>query len=299
VIELLGTEFRRTRANEEFTNSTAISSVIKKLGDLLFFPDPAVQIVASQSLLSISKGCSDGEREDKKRGGDPDDMRPTNRDYYQTMIRNEGVLQMAIDALLLEVKELLSYDANNDGIIDEGEMEQFKADNDNIQGNEDVAVRQAQKEEVGGDLERPKSSGEEQRSQEEAGGSSEKPPPYFLLSLIHFICQCSYDDQNASVVTQSEALKALVDVLATVVDFREEVLATIMEVLWNVLEKSQDIVDSMKEANYVPQKRDELLHAFRTTNAMFVMGRLETFTTLQSLLQQPGIRVVERSSRRQ
>jgi len=191
IVELLGTEFRRTRANEEFTNSTAITSVIKKLGDLLFFPDPAVQIVASQSLLSISKGCLDGELEDKKRGGDPDDMRPTNRDYYQTIIRNEGVLQMAIDALLLEVRELLTYDANNDGIIDDGEMEQFKADNDNIQGNEDVAVREAQKQEAGGDLDRPKSSGEEQRSQEEAGGSSEKPPPYFLLSLIRFLCQCS------------------------------------------------------------------------------------------------------------
>jgi len=285
MLELLGTEFRRTRANEEFTNNGAITSVIKKLGELLFFPDPSVQIVSSQSLLSISKGCLDGEREDKAREKNVDDMRPTNRDYYQGIIRNEGVLAIAVDALLLEVQELLSYDANNDGIIDETEMEQFKADNDDIQGNEDADVRAAMKKETGGDVDRPKSSGEEQRSQDECDASSEKPPPYFLLSLIRLICQCSYDDQNASLIIQSEALKALVDVLATVVDFREEVLAIVLEILWNVLEKSLDVVESMKHANYVPQKREELLHRFRTANAMFVLGRSETFATLQNLLR--------------
>jgi hypothetical protein len=282
VVDLLGTEFRRTRANEEFTNGSAISSVVRKLGDLLFFPDPAVQIIASKSLLSISKGCLDGERNDKSRGNNPDDMRPTNREYYQGMIRSEGVLEMAINALVLEVQELLRYDVNNDGVIDMAEMEQFKADNDDIQGNEDVSVRNAQKNAA--EANRPKSSGEEQRNQDEASDQAEKPPPYFLLSLIHFICQCSYDDNNASVIIQSEALKVLVDVLATVVDFREEVLAIIMEVLWNLLEKSEDAIDSMKSASHIPQKREELLHAFRTTNAIFVLGRTETFTTLQSLL---------------
>jgi hypothetical protein len=78
---------------------------------------PFVQIIASKSLLSISKGCLDGERNDKSRGSNPDDMRPTNREYYQGMIRSEGVLEMAINALVLEVQELLTYDANNDGVI--------------------------------------------------------------------------------------------------------------------------------------------------------------------------------------
>ncbi|KDO33711.1 hypothetical protein SPRG_19321 [Saprolegnia parasitica CBS 223.65] len=103
-----------------------------------------------------------------------------------------------------------------------------------------------------------------------------------LFPLVDLIQEVSSWGPNAQALTQAGTLAYIIEILDSIHDLRDELLPLCMEILWNVLETCASATCSIQRC----VSRSVLIHAFRTTNAIHVMGSPRTFDVLHKLFTQ-------------
>lgn len=280
MLDILGLPFVRASANEEILKVESISDMLVTIGNLLLEPQNMIQMAAVETLTRFSKaeGCSDARDVAAMIGIDEDnnskqqelyleDAREPARILNQNQLRTSGVLQLVIEALKREVAELLTFDTDGDGQISAEEMHRYKVMNDNIVGNE-TEEYDAEKEGIA----------EEARD----AGTGEDPPPVFLGAVLRLLRELSYHPDNArEIIRSADAPKCLTNTLFTIQNFREPLMAVIVEILWNLLDHTRKAISSPG----IAMNRKELMDKFRFSNAMFVFGNSNTITILKHVLE--------------
>ncbi|KAL3660114.1 hypothetical protein V7S43_015035 [Phytophthora oleae] len=146
----------------------------------------------------------------------------------------------------------------------------------------------------GGDTSRP-ASGQENQISNNAGDVVEEEvvrikgntlPIHMRLSallfpLIDLLYELSAYQRCAEILVVSGTLYYIVFVMESITNPQDELLPLCLEILWNVLDMSQEKMATINKVN----SRKELLEVFRLRNATFFLGNEFTFQALLHVLE--------------
>ncbi|KAG1693645.1 hypothetical protein DVH05_023048 [Phytophthora capsici] len=102
-----------------------------------------------------------------------------------------------------------------------------------------------------------------------------------LFPLVNLLYELSSYQRCAEVLVVSGTLYYIVFVLQNITNPQDELLSLCLELLWNVLDMSQEKMVRINKVN----SRKELLEVFRLRNATFFLGNEFTFQTLLHVLE--------------
>ncbi|KAF1793220.1 Armadillo-type fold [Phytophthora cactorum] len=102
-----------------------------------------------------------------------------------------------------------------------------------------------------------------------------------LFPLIDLLYELSGYQRCAEVLVVSGALHYVVFILENTTNPQDELLPLCLEILWNVLELSQEKISTVSKVG----SRKELLEVFRLRNATFFLGNEFTFQALLHVLE--------------
>ncbi|KAK1944660.1 Cilia- and flagella-associated protein 69 [Phytophthora citrophthora] len=102
-----------------------------------------------------------------------------------------------------------------------------------------------------------------------------------LFPLIDLLYELSSYQRCAEVLVVSGTLYYIVFVLQNITNPQDELLPLCLEILWNVLDMSQEKMATINKVN----SRKELLEVFRLRNATFFLGNEFTFQALLHVLE--------------
>ncbi|OQS07658.1 hypothetical protein THRCLA_20097, partial [Thraustotheca clavata] len=100
-----------------------------------------------------------------------------------------------------------------------------------------------------------------------------------LFPIIDLIQELSSWGPNAQKLTQEGSLEYIIEILGNIEDLRDEFLPICLEILWNVLEMCEKATASIQTCC----SKSVLIHAFRTSNAIHVMGTQRSFEVLHKI----------------
>ncbi|POM62404.1 hypothetical protein PHPALM_28451, partial [Phytophthora palmivora] len=103
-----------------------------------------------------------------------------------------------------------------------------------------------------------------------------------LFPLIELLFELSAYQRCAEVLVISGSLHYVVFILENITNPQDELLPLCLEILWNVLELSNEKISAIVKC----ESRKELLEVFRLRNATFFLGNEFTFQALLHVLEQ-------------
>ncbi|CAK4303613.1 unnamed protein product [Aphanomyces euteiches] len=112
------------------------------------------------------------------------------------------------------------------------------------------------------------------------GASNNSRMDLLLFPVVDLIQEISSWGASAQTLTRKGCLDDILDILDSIDDLRDEFLPVCLEVVWNVLEASEKTTASIDRC----ASRAVLVDVFRTANAIYALGSLQTFQVLHKLL---------------
>ncbi|KAF0692652.1 Aste57867_16291 [Aphanomyces stellatus] len=101
-----------------------------------------------------------------------------------------------------------------------------------------------------------------------------------LFPIVDLIQEISNWGPNARILTREGCPDHMLEILDNIEDLRDEFLPLCLEIVWNILETCEQTTLGIQTCT----SRARLLDSFRTTNAIYAMGSLESFQILHKLL---------------
>ena len=161
----------------------------------------------------------------------PEDTRATLWATNHRLFHVSGVIEPIVAAFKAEVQELLRFDTNQDGKVDESEYYRFRVTNDAAADNDEDTLAAKRARDAAEATVAPEVS-------ESGDGAEPHEMSYFLVTIVTLLKEMSEHGESAATIARLGALPFAARVLAVVENFREPVLMTILELLWNCLEHS-------------------------------------------------------------
>ena len=164
----------------------------------------------------------------------------------QALFAESGGVAKTVECVRMEVMHLFAHDADGDGMISESEY--AKAHN--------------------------------WGPGETAGPSAE----VFMVAAMRLMRAISEHESNAFAMVRADGLQPLVKVVSCLEDFRKQEVRIMLQVLWNVLEHSVKRLEGIG-SRQVAGSRQRLLDKHRSSNALYVLGNVDTVRLLKSFLE--------------
>ncbi len=335
LMEIIGLPYVRTKSHEEYSASSvaALSDILRVLVAVLMWNEPEIQLSAAKSLLSFVTAMDfdapvvPGSAAAASEGNSGQ----TTWSFHQDLLKESDVLPDLVRALRHQVTQYLSeaaiFKAQTARLLQEAVQSQgIINENDNVNGHHQhrhggqYSVHNNDSEEMGG-----MDQGQDDRydhvpsnephlidadatiqrlaSTHAVRAAAVTQMPELLTLIARIMRECTEHDDNSIILTKNELPRLCIDILSRVSSVRDDLVHLSVEMLWNLLELSQERVTAAANGSYgdAALTLDALLHKHRYGNALRMLGTEFDVRVLANVLESclvlPGCTQADREFR--
>mmetsp|Transcript_44139 Transcript_44139/g.56561 ORF Transcript_44139/g.56561 Transcript_44139/m.56561 type:complete len:1219 (-) Transcript_44139:172-3828(-) len=318
LIGLCGLPIIRERSNEEFLGGLeCFEHLVSTLEKFLHVPSMTIQIATCEALLEISLGRDILRNNDPPvvrvlGATNPvkEDLRPLPRELHQGLLLKGGVVSGLTNEIQAQVNSLaiILSEANSSfgdklsDLLEENMLNDTESNENRITGdmNNKSGAQYIEPALLKTTIADYSDDEDDDNGDGKAGGgtvvevavktralkaelvsSIPRPIRALLGSLMNLLREISGDSNSSSEIVKSNGMSVVIDLLRLlVVEPRDPLIKTCIEVLWNCLEHSQH----MLELGAAAVSRTQLVERRRRANAMYALATTEALTTLRDLV---------------
>jgi len=282
LIETCSKPVVREKSNEEFTGGLAgFESMVLALEKFLFSPRQAIQLAAARTLREVALG-KDTLRSNVATtmhvlgaGEVKADLRPLPQEVNQQALLKAGIVKSVVALLEKQVQQLGCSCIAENGLIRTGRLH----DAIDLGYDEDEDAENGGLGEGRGGEERIVRSTVLRAETVSGLGGKERS---LLMELSQLLRELSASGKNAASLVREGGMACMLSLLRVLVDEpRDPLIQVCVEVLWNCLEHSQNILESGPAAS----SRSELVDRRRKGNAMYALASEEALLVIKDLFE--------------